>query len=407
MGMNFNVVQKPKKEDDDLLDEEELELEEDDTKPKSKGLDPKKKMIRFMGIIVAIFILFIIILGVASSCSKQNKSYSYSEVEKIMKNAAISYFKDNKDSLPADEEDIVEIDSSNLVASGYMNDLSEYIKDEACTGTVQVEKTSSGYLYTPYLSCGDSYTTVEFANKILENEEVVTEGQGLYSTKYGHIFRGENLNNYVQLDKSLWRIVKITTNNNVVLISADGALYSKPWDNRYNTEDKYESGINTFANSRIRDSLEKIYNNPVEKDGDLLLSKKDKKRLVTFNLCVGKRLSDSESMDNSVECSEVINDQYVGLLTLSDYMYASLDSNCKNASTKSCKNYNYLFVKNDWWLITANKANTSGVYQVSSNGAITSVNASNYGFVRPVVYLNANILYKSGNGSLEKPYKVR
>lgn len=406
MGMNFNVVQKPKKEDDDFKDEEELELDEDNGS-KSKGLDPKKKMIRFMGIIVGIFIIFIIILGAFSSCSNKNKSYSYSEVEKIMKNAAISYFKDNPDSLPGEEEDIVEIDSSNLVASGYMNDLSEYISDEACTGTVQVEKTASGYLYTPYLSCGDSYTTIELANKILENEEVVTEGYGLYSTKYGHVFRGENLNNYVQLDKSLWRIVKITSNNNVVLISDAGALYSKPWDNRYNTEDKYESGINTFSNSRIRDTLNKIYDNPVEKDGDLLLSKKDKKRLVTFNLCVGKRLSDSESKDNSVECSEVINDQKIGLLTLSDYMYASLDSNCKNASTKSCKNYNYLFIKNDWWLITADKSNTSGVYQVTSNGAISSVNAANYGFVRPVIYLNANILYKSGNGSFEKPYKVR
>ena len=406
MGINFNVVQKPKKKDDDLLDEDELDLEED-TKSKSKGLDPKKRMIRFMGIIVVIFIIFIIILLVVSSSSNKNKSYSYSEVEKIMKNAAISYFKDNPDSLPSEEEDIVEIDASNLVAGEYMSDLSEYISEEACSGTVQVEKTSSGYLYTPYLSCGDSYTTIELANKILENEEIVTEGYGLYSTKYGHIYRGENLNNYVQLDKSLWRIVKITSNNNIVLINEAGATYSKPWDNRYNTDDKYESGINTYSNSRIKDSLDKIYNNPLEKDGDLLLSKKDKKRLVSFNLCVGKRVSNSESMDNSVECSEVVKDQYIGLLTLSDYMYASLDPNCKNASTKSCKNYNYLFVKNDWWLVTANKESSSGVYQVSSNGAITSVNASNYGFVRPVIYLNANVLYKSGNGSLEKPYKVR
>ena len=407
MGMNFNVVQKPKKDDDkdELLDEDELEVEE--TTSKSSG-DSKKKLYRLMGIVIAIFIGFMILILILSAISNGNKKYSYTEIEKVLKNAAIDYFKDNKDSLPVEEGDITEIDSANLTAGEYMKDLSEYLKEgDTCTGSVQVEKTSSGYLYTPYLDCGEKYTTVELANKILNTEEVVTSGYGLYSIKSGHVFRGENVNNYVQLDKSLWRIVKITSNNNVVLISEEGAGYTKPWDNRYNPDRLYESGINNYANSRIKDYLDKVLNNPEEKDGELILSKKDKKKLVSFNICTGKRDNNSESKDNSEECAEVLKDQKIGLLTLSDYMYASTDENCKSASTKSCKNYNYLTSKNDWWLVTGNKADSSTVYQVTSNGAASVVNAGNYGYVRPVIYLNEKTLYRSGNGTLEKPYKVR
>ena len=38
---------------------------------------------------------------------------------------------------------------------------------------------------------------------------------------------------------------------------------------------------------------------------------------------------------------------------------------------------------------------------------VSSENASNYCIVRPVVYLNSKILYKGGEGTLEKPYTVK
>lgn len=403
MGMNFNIVQKPKK-DDDLMDEDELEEESS----KSKSDDPKKKMIKFMGIIMVCFFGFLIVLFIISLVSNTNRTYSYTEIEKIMKEAAISYFKEHNDELPIDVGDISEIDVTNLVAAEKMKDLSEYTKEDVtCSGNVQVEKTESSYLYTPYLDCGNTYATKELANKILETEEIVTSGYGLYSTKSGHIYRGENVNNYVQLDEALWRIVKITSNNNIVLISEEGASYTRPWDNRYNPERSYESGVNTYSNSRVKEFLDKIYTNPSKEDSEVILSKNDKKKLIPFNVCTAKRVSTSEIKDNSAECSEVLKDQMMGLLTLSDYMYASVDENCKSASTKSCKNYNYLVKKYDWWLVTANKEDTSTVYQISQNGIATIVNAGNYGIVRPVIYLNSKTLYKSGNGTLEKPYKVR
>ena len=403
MGMNFNVVQKPKKsEDDEILDEDELEEDKGNNKV------AKNKMYRLMGMIAIGLVGFILLLFILSLFSSNKSSYSYKEIENIMKNAAISYFKDNPNALPSEEGDVTEIDAVNLAAAEKMKDLSEYLSEgDACSGTVQVEKTSSGYLYTPYLNCGNKYSTVLLYDKIMKNEDIVTSGHGLYSTKYGHIFRGEKVNNYVELDKSLWRIVKITSSNNIVLISEEGAGYGNPWDDRYNSEVTYNSGINIYANSRIRDFLDKIYNDPSEIDGELILSKNDEKKLISFNLCTGKRLADSESKDNSVECSEVLKNEKIGLLTLSDYLYASIDENCKSASSKSCTNYNYLSNSKDWWLVTGNKENSSTVFKVESDGEVEAVEASNYALVRPVIYLNQNVIYKSGNGTLEKPYKVR
>ena len=325
-----------------------------------------------------------------------------------MKKAAISYFKDHPESLPLEEESIVEIDASNLIAEERMEDFSFYMNDgDTCKGSVQVEKTSADYLYTPYLTCGDNYITIELSKKVVSDNNVVTNGYGLYSIRGGYAFRGEIVNNYVKLGEYLWRIVKITSNNNVVLISNEGVPYTQSWDNRYNQEQLYESGINQYSASRIREYLDKIYKNPSAKDNEDILTGSARARIVSYNVCTGKRTPNSESKDNSEECSEVLRNQKMGLLTLSDYLYASIDPNCKSASTKSCKNYNYLTMKEDWWLITANKEDSSSVFSVTRNGNVIAETASNYAIVRPVIYLNSNVLYKSGKGTLEKPYVVR
>ena len=410
MGMNFNIVQKPKKTDEDLdedelMDENELEVEET---TKSTSFDPKKKMVKFMGIIMVGTLILLFFLFLISLIGGHKTKYSYSEIEKIMKDAAVSYFKDHPDYLPQDEGSIIEVDSSNLIAEEKMKDLSEYLDEGVqCTGTVQVEKAGTDYLYTPYLNCGDSYATIELYKKIVSDDNIVTTGYGLYSSNGGYVFRGENVNNYVKLGKSLWRIVKVTANDNIVLVSAEGAGYSQPWDDRYNNDSGYESGINQYSASRIKEFLERIYTNPDKDEGEDVLSKADKTKIIPYNVCTGKRKSNSEKKDNSEECAELLKDQKLGVLTLSDYMNASIDPNCKSADTVSCKNYNYLVISDDWWLATANKDDSYNVYVVNRSGIIKKVDASNYAAVRPVIYLNSKVLYKSGKGTKEKPYKVR
>lgn len=409
MSSNFNLVKKPKKEDIEIEEEEDVVIDDDDSKSSSKskssGDDPKRKMFLLMGIIVGVTILLLIILYIASLFSHRN--YTYEEVEDIMRDAAISYFNDNPSQLPANEGDVVIIDSSNLVAAGKMKALNEYYESDAiCTGNVQVQKSGDNYLYAPYLNCGD-YVTLEFYKKVLQDNEITKSGEGLYSTSKAYAFRGEKVNNYVKLDKSVWRIVKITDNNDIVLISDEGLLFSQPWDNRYNEERLYESGINNYNLSRIKTYLERIYTNPVETDGEDILSDKDKSRTVSFDVCVGSRTTTSEGKSNGEECKQKVKDQKIALLTLSDYLYASLDTNCKSASTRSCMNYNYLTYEDEWWLVTANSENTSTVFKVERDGNVKADITSSYSDVRPVIYLNSRTMYASGKGTKDDPYVLR
>lgn len=409
MNVNENLVKKQKKDDDDFVEEvEDMEVEEEESSKSHRSGDDsaKKRLMKMMAFIIAGAILLIFILFILSLFTKKN--YEYEDIEEVLTTAAEAYFKDYPDSLPANDGDIVEIDSSNLVAAGKMKDLSEYLQEGVtCSGTVQVEKSGSEYLYTPFLNCGDNYSTVELSKKIVNDDDIVTAGDGLYSRGGSYYFRGEYVNNYVKMDNSLWRIVKVTSDDNIVLIHADGLEYSQPWDNRYNESRLYESGINKYSISRVREYLDRIYKDPVADDGEDILSKKDKAKLVSYNICTGLRSASSEAKDNSLECKESLKEQKMGLLTLSDYLYASLDPNCKSANTRSCMNYNYLSIDDEWWLVTANSDDSSTAFKVDRDGVVKADITATYSKIRPVIYLNSKVLLKKGKGTLKDPYVLK
>lgn len=403
MNGNSNLVKK-KKVEDDFDEEEDIELEDDSKKKNSQNDDMKKRLIMVMGAILVGTIILLLILYIISLFS--TRKYKYSDIEMVLQDAAVAYFKDYPDQLPDEEGSIVEIDHTNLVSAGKMKNLYEYTGEGVtCSATVQVEKIRSDYLYTPFLDCGESYSTTELYKAVLQND-VVSSGDGLYAYNGNYVFRGENVDNYVKLDKSLWRIVKITSDNNIVLISNEGINETKPWDDRYNETALYDSGINTYEVSRVKEYLDKLYAGTND-DEEVLFSNKDRARMVYHNVCVGKRSSNSESKDNSLECKSLLNNQKLSLLTLSDYMYASVDPNCKSVETKSCRNYNYLSTSFEWWLATGDTDNSAKVFKVDRNGSIKSDNAAMYARVRPVIYLSDKAIFKSGKGTLEKPFKVR
>ena len=408
--MSENLVKKPKKDEDEFEDEEEdIELDDDSSSSKRSRTnddDMKKRLFMLMGIIVGGVLLLLFILFIASIFTSKN--YTYDDMEEVMKNAAVSYFKDYPDYLPKNEGDVVEVNVANLVAAGKMKELSEYRSDEvACAGTVQVQKVGDDYLYTPYLNCGEAYYSVEFYNKIATDNPITTSGEGLYSSNNQYAFRGENVNNYVKLDKSLWRIVKINNEGNVVLIHNDGLDFYQPWDDRYNEETQFESGVNSYNVSRIKEYLGNVLVKPNKDNKEDILSNNDKAKLASFQLCVAGRTTSSESKNNTEECRQKAQNQKIGLLTLSEYLYASLDPNCKSAATRSCMNYNYLALDDEWWLATPNSENTYKAFKIDRFGDIKADNASTYSKVRPVIYLNNRVMYAKGKGTKSDPYKVK
>lgn len=410
--MKENLVKKPKKDENDFDDyeDEDIELEDDVPSKKSSSGDmdeSKKRLFVVMGCIVGGTVLLLIILYIVSALSGP-KNYSYDDIEKELERAAKAYFNDYPTNLPKEDGDIVEIDYSNLVAAGKINDISNYLQEGvSCSASVQVAKSGTEYLYTPILNCGDAYQTIGFSEKVKTDNGTTESGDGLYINGNYYQFRGENVNNYVQLDNALWRVVKISAEGNAVLILANGMTYSQPWDNRYNEERMYEAGINTYSVSRIKDFLDKIYSNPDEKNDENILSNSDKAKLVSYNMCVGKKSSSSSNKTNREECKKQEDNVKIGLLTISDYMYASLDTKCNTPASKSCMNYNYLDINDEWWTATASSEDDSLVYKIDRSGIPRTETCATYSMVRPVIYLNNNVLFKGGKGTLSEPYTVR
>lgn len=371
--------------------------------------DMKQKLRKLMLITVLCVVILIILLLFFSLLFPKKRGYS--DVEVIMKNAAIKYYNSNKNELPSKNGSVVEVSAQKLANNGYMKDLSKYGKD-TCTGKVVVYNNDDDYLYTPYLDCGDSYKTVELFSKVTDSKNVVTSGNGLYYINGEYVFRGDEVNNYVKIDENLYRIVKIDANNEVVLILNSSAGISYTWDNRYNSEKRYKAGINNYDLSRIKSRLRDIYNsNEVTNDYELnvgILNKSSRSLVVDYNLCTAPRAKDTTVKDNSLECLNITRSK-IGLLTLSDYANASLDTNCDIVTKKSCQNYNYLVNKDigGWWLMTPSSDDSSSVYFINQSGYVEITDASNSKSLRPVIHLNSKTMYKSGKGTLKNPYTLK
>lgn len=409
MAMNFNVggnngkkiVTEEEYDDIEELDEIEEITEESSTSTKVTNALDVKKMTRLMGIIILIIVGILLVVFLFSALTGGNKSYE--EIEEIMISAAESYFNDHQESLPKKEGGAQTVDVSALVAGGYMKELSKYT-DSACTGSVKVEKAGGTYIYLPNLNCGESYESQILSEKIRSDNPVVTSGYGLYHKNGNYVFRGEKVNNYVQLDNAVWRIVKITNGNEIVLVKDAPLGTLVPWDDRYNEVANYNAGINNFSSSRLKESLLELYTTKDETVVKSLLSDKDKSKMVSFNQCIGKRATNETGVEQAVECKEVAKDQKIGLLTAADYMTASIDTKCTSPSNPTCQNYNYLLTDVSWWLATASTTSTYHTYIIDANSGIKETNANMYARIRPVIHLNTNVLYKSGTGTKEDPY---
>lgn len=410
--MNFSVDKNKGKEiiaeELDETEDEDYELEDtsssNNSSSSNKDEEGKAKLIKMMLIAIVVVVVGIVLLMFVSSLGGGNKTYE--EIEEIMSSAAESYFNDHQENLPKKDGGSQTVDVSVLVAEGKMKDLSEYT-DALCTGTVKVQKTGSSYAYIPKLNCGESYSSEELYKVIRNDNQVVSSGYGLYNKDGNYVFRGEEVNNYVQLDSALWRVVKINSSNNVVLVMAEPLSTLVPWDDRFNQEVNYNAGINNYSSSRIKEKLDELYNTSAEDVTSVLLSDKDKARIVPYNLCTGKRALTESGAEQAVECREVTREQKLGLLTAADFMNASIDANCTTPTSLTCQNYNYLIDDNSWWLATAVTNTSSDTYMVAANSGLEAKKSMMYARIRPVIYLNSEVMYKSGSGTEEDPYIVK
>lgn len=364
-----------------------------------KDSGKKKLLMIAIGIVVFVIVIMLILLLVHALNSKKT---TYKDIENKVLTAAKNYYKDNETLLPKKDSEQVTTNDSALTSAGYLKSMSELTKDmdgATCSAEVVVSNSNGNYRYTVLLDCGEKYSSKSLTSHIKSQPKVVS-GDGLYQLNGELVYRGEYPNNHVKFSNRMWRIVKVS-NDNVVLIY-DEKFASNVWDDRYNIKREYQDGINDFNVSRIKDTLDEIY-----KESNLFTAS-TRGLLKRHSVYTGKRGIEDTINDGSIEKSNILENQYIGLLPLYDYINASIDGNCKSANDRSCSNYNYLsYYEYYWWTITADKETTHRVYRISGDGEILTSTAASNGYIRPVVYLASDVQYAGGTGTETDPYIIK
>lgn len=398
-----------------------------------------KKLVKMLLILVGLIILLVLVVTVFGNAFKHT-SFNYVTVRNNLQNAAINYTKKHKDKLPQTAKDYLELSDNFLMSEGYFKGYENlYNDDVACKGYVDVFKDKeNAFTYITSLDCNDEKRDTLYDRVLDDNNYGVVSGSGLYAyykgqfitsenklndsnviSKASYIFRGDetkNLYNFIQFENMLWRILEIDENGDLILMfdSTFSAPYS--WDARYNGDYDDNTGINDYYKNGLKSNAAEVLGTfylggiPLE-GGEAYQTYSHIIQMINLpmDLCVGKRSAVDEGYDGSIECSEKIKDQDVGLLPAYMYMRVSLDENCNTIMSPYCSNYNYLSsYEQSYWLLTTSAKQSNVCWYV--NNTVNYEKCKNKFSFKPIIKIPGDLKVKNGEeggvGSRSKPYRI-
>lgn len=350
-----------------------------------------------IGFLIAVIIIIIVVFIIGKMT---NKRISYSSLEKKINEAAIEYYDNNKSLLPSIEGEEIKIDTTTLIENKHLKELTKYIKNEVCKGEVYASYTNGNVLYTPYLNC-DNYKTKTLYSEIINNEDIVTEGNGLYNYDGTLIYRGEEVNNYIEYAGQLWHILRINEDKTIRIFQVE-SMGRFAWDNRYNVNVSKYYGYNDFEISRLKEKFPLIYSGyygKIFQEGQL-------KYLTWQNLCLDKKTDSSFDVSGNIECNSPSKEKYqFGLPDISEYFIASIDSSCNSFNNLACTNYNYMNSYGGYWSMNAKSDNSYESYYIS--GGAYSAKVNELQSLKLILTLSKHTMYESGDGTADNPYKIK
>lgn len=353
----------------------------------------KDKSYYFLGVTV----LIIIILIILNACSIGGYG-SYDEIENSMTDAAKKYYETNKKLLPTQNDGTAKVTISTLIEAEVLEEFKDP-KDSSnsCSGYVEVTKIDEEYSYIPFLTCEGNYEPEYLYEKVKASGQDEL-GNGIYEMNGEFIYRGSGVKNYVKFENLLWRIVKVDSSNDVKLVLITNLEDTYVWDNAYNPSKKSTSGdTSNYLITDIRKSLNDIYNSIIVSDKKALV--------VSKNLCIGK-YARNDYFSKEKECSIIQENEKIGLLNLTDYQNASLDTRCVKLNSGECINRNYMASsKIRTWSLNSTTENSYKVFSISSGIGLSFANVSKK--INPVIYISSKAITNAGDGTKENPYIIK
>lgn len=214
-------------------------------------------------------------------------------------------------------------------------------------------------IYNPKTEAGiDNLLALE----IRKNSPFVYEGEGLYRLSGNYVYKGKNVNNYLEFNNFLWRIVKINSDNSIDLVLEDSINHLA-----YNKE-----AIN-FKESNIYEYLKENFLNILDKD-----------LLQTSTVCLDKL----DTIGNN-PCTEMDIDNYIRLLSMNQYLNSIVEDSYLNT--------------NEYIWLTDYKEDA--VWHTNGVNISSSESSSMYA-VKPVITLKNTVQFVNGDGTIENPYHI-
>ena len=224
-------------------------------------------------------------------------------------------------------------------------------------------------------------------------------------------YYGANPNNYISFNNELWRIIGVFKNiedesgnkeTKLKIIKAN-STYRSAFNNTANNEWR-TSSLNTYLNGTFYNSINDFYKNIISESywntGGISAVNASPKAIYEEER--GTTVYDSSKYTKTLSSIVV---PYP-----SDFGYAVDFQKCNklmNAyNTTSCKNNNWLYLSTAQRMLSPRATNTGGGTSINTSGILAFLTTTSSTTIRPTLYLDAGVMFESGDGSQSNPFKI-
>lgn len=218
-------------------------------------------------------------------------------------------------------------------------------------------------------------------------EDNVGEEGGLQEDEDGSHFvgDGDEVHNYVKFstDSKFWRIISIDGSGNIKIIRDQDDGLMGVWQNK-------KQSNRDWANTQVLKTLKSWYQENLSSYSDVIVQNPE---------WILNEASDKNN-PSAVNTVGVYTDSPIGLIRNEEIF----DSNNVDGGNEVSS---WLTGDGYQWTMTYYTGNNKNAWRVNNKGKFmnSSMDSSNT-YIRPVVYLKANILFASGDGSSDNPFVI-
>ena len=308
-----------------------------------------------------------------------------------------------------------------------------------CNATFTEDTNTYPKLYDKIISL---WNNTDGTNNIFK--ETHTFDDNTTYTEYRYEGTDTEVNNYVWFNNELWRIIgafpggtpttsetslgnRAPSTNNTVKIIRNDVIGSFAWDkddtNNWTTA---ELNTNILNNLYLNSSTGTCHFHSTSVTKPCSFTKNGLKNVLdyietaTWNLGASENNKTAEvtyktERGTTVYTSgtPIVTTAKVGLMYASDYGYSVKNSSCNHSSislykynTTACGGSAWMLKKGHERTVSPYSSNAYYVFSVDSNAIVNDRHAYFGDDARPVLYLNSNVYYLSGTGTITDPFQI-